>query len=190
MKPTSLLQRIGLVVALTLVSVVLHEGGHYAVYRLAGVPTRISLQSVRPIGTVDSQIDFVAKLAGPCMSLAAAILLFAIALRKPSFFWATASFTNGTLRIFPCVMDLIRALQHGKPFSDEGTVASVIAHSTSARVSLMIAFIAAFSGISILAARQYPFANRTVVKVASIYALSFIVGIGLILLDELLGLSG
>lgn len=189
MKPASLVQRIGLVVALTVVSVVLHECGHYIVYRLAGYPVRISLQSVKPIGSVDPHLDLLAKFAGPAVSLVAAILLLAVARRRPTFFWATAALTNASLRIFPCVMDLLRALRNGKPFSDEGEVVLAITHSGASRVSIMIAVIALFSVLSIFTGRQFPFENKRALKATSVYLLTFIVGVGIVLADELLGLN-
>jgi len=182
-------QRIGLVVALTVVAVVLHEGGHYVVYRLAGYPVRISLQSVKPIGSVDASLDIVAKLAGPGVSLGAALLFLALAQRKPGFLWATAAFNNATLRIFPCVMDLARAVGSGKPFSDEGEAALALTRSAAGRAGFMLGVIAVFLVLSTQTARQFPFAQNRVLKAASIYLLSLIVGIGIVVLDELLGLN-
>ena len=103
-------QRVGIIILLTLLSIVLHEFGHFIVYRLAGVPVRVSLQSVRPTGTVNPSLDRWAKFTGPGLSWLAAFTFLVIAKRRLGFGWTTASFTNASIRLFPSVMDLFRAM--------------------------------------------------------------------------------
>ena len=56
-KPATVGQRVGIIILLTLLSIVLHEFGHFIVYRLAGVPVHVTLQSMRPTGTVNPSLD-------------------------------------------------------------------------------------------------------------------------------------
>lgn len=189
MKLVPLLQRLGLIFVLTLAAIVLHECGHYVVYRAAGYSARISLQSVRPVGNVNPQLDLAAKAAGPAVSLIAGLLLLAAAKRKPSFLWTTAAFTNASLRIFPGIMDFLRAIRSSKPFSDEGQVVLAFVSGAAGRASLMLCVIALFSAVSIQVARRFPFSNYRAFKVLSVYVLSVAVGIAVVIMDELLGLN-
>jgi Zn-dependent protease len=43
------MQRLAIVVFLSLASIVFHEFGHFVVYKSAGVPVPVTLQSVRPV---------------------------------------------------------------------------------------------------------------------------------------------
>jgi hypothetical protein len=181
----SIIQRVGIVVGLTLVSIVLHEFGHFLVYKAAGVPVRISLQSVRPIGTVRGWWGPGALLAGPALSWIAAIVCLVIATKRPSFAWATASFTNASIRLFPCSMDLVRALQNGPPFSDEGNVAQTLTQSPVGRAGIVSIAIALSLTLAILAARQFHFVRRGALKSVGVYVLSLAVGIAVVIVDEL-----
>jgi hypothetical protein len=69
------------------ISIVLHEFGHLIVYRLAGVPVHVSLQSVRPTGAVNPSLDRWAKFTGLGLSWLAAVTFLVIAKRRPGFGW-------------------------------------------------------------------------------------------------------
>lgn len=86
MKSPSAAQRVGMVVLLTLASIALHETGHFLVYKIGGYPVRITLQSVRPIGQVNPELDHVALAAGPGFSAIVAVICLLIARNRPSFF--------------------------------------------------------------------------------------------------------
>ena len=130
LKSLTIGQRIGIIIVLTLFSIALHEFGHFIVYSLTGVPVHVSLQSVRPTGDVDASLDHWAKFAGPGVSWLAAITFLAIVAKNPGFAWTTAAFTNASIRLFPCVMDFVRAVRGRPPFSDEGDVALALTKSS------------------------------------------------------------
>ena len=65
------------------------------------------------MGAVPAWHDLLAKLAGPLASLLAGAICLAIARRRPGFGWATAAFTNASLRLLPLAFDLARALRGG-----------------------------------------------------------------------------
>jgi hypothetical protein len=178
-------QHIGIIVGLTLFSIALHEFGHFIVYSLAGVPVHVSLQSVRPTGRVDASLDHWAKFAGPGFSWLTAITLLAIGARHPGFGWTTASFTNASIRLFPSVMDFVRAAKGTAPFSDEGDVALALTKSSSGRASLILLAIAVSLMLTVLAARQYRFVGKPVLKSCAVYVLSLTVGIVVVIADEL-----
>jgi hypothetical protein len=140
LKP-SLAQRVGIIVLLSLVSNPLHELGHYAVYKLDTVPVHITLQSVRPIAPISGPVAVLGLAGGPAFSLVAALACLLIARHRPGFFWATAAFTNATLRLFPCAMELVRALRGTTPFSDEGDIAVALTHSSTARSFIVLVFL-------------------------------------------------
>jgi len=50
------------------------------------------------------------------VSLIAATTLLLVARGRHSFAWVTASFTNASIRLFPCSMDLLRAIKGGRFF--------------------------------------------------------------------------
>ena len=185
MKP-SLAQRVGIIVLLSLVSIPLHELGHYTVYKLANIPVHITLQSVRPIAPISGPVAVLGLAGGPAFSLAAALVCLLIARHRPGFFWATAAFTNATLRLFPCAMDLLRALQGATPFSDEGDIAVALTHSSTARSFIILGFFAVAAVLTVLAAHQYRFQKYGTLKVLGIYLLSLAVGIGVLVVDQLL----
>lgn len=189
MKDSKLWQRAGIVVVLTWVSIELHEMGHFLVYTLAGYHARMSLQRVTPIGDVPPVLDHWAKLGGPALSLVAAVIFLIVARRRPGFAWVTASFTNASLRLFPCVMDLLRAVKGAHPFSDEGEVALALTSSSMGRTSLILFAIALALGLTYLAGREYHFKKRAFFKCLVIYSLSLAVGISVVLLDEIMGWS-
>ena len=185
LKSLTIGQRIGIIIVLTLFSIALHEFGHFIVYSLAGVPVHVSLQSVRPTGNVDASLDHWAIFAGPGVSWLAAIMFLAIAAKNPGFAWATAAFTNASIRLFPCVMDFVRAVRRRPPFSDEGDVALALTKSSPGRASLILLAIAVSVVLTVLAARQYRFVEKPVLKSAAVYFLSLTVGIAVVIVDEL-----
>ena len=171
---------------LSLVSIPLHELGHYTVYRLANIPVHMTLQSVRPVTPISGPVAILGLAAGPTFSLVAALACLLIAQHRPGFFWPTAAFTNATIRLFPCAMDLQRAVSGGPPFSDEGDVAVALTHSLAARGLLILCVFAAAATLTVFAARQYHFQKHSILKVLGIYILSLGVGIGVLLVDGLL----
>jgi hypothetical protein len=188
MKPGPVIGRAGVVALLTWLSVEIHELGHFSVYALAGHPARMSLQRVSPAKPVPESLLFWGTLGGPAVSFVAAVVLLFVARRRPSFAWVTASFTNASIRVFPCVMDLLRALRGGRPFSDEGELALAFTADVTGRAAIMVVVLGMWLGLSALVAREYRFPTRKWLKVFAIYALSLIVGIATVILDELLGL--
>ena len=184
-KPATVGQRVGIIILLTLLSIVLHEFGHFIVYRLAGVPVHVSLQSVRPTGAVNPSLDHWAKFTGPALSWLAAVTFLVIAKRRPGFSWTTASFTNASIRLFPSVMDLFRAMKGALPFSDEGDVALALTKNASGRAICMLLAIALSFTLTVLAAHQYGFTKRPILKSCAVYVLSLTVGIAVVILDEL-----
>jgi len=177
------------IVLLTWLAIEVHELGHFTTYILFGYHARMSLQRVTPIGDVPAWMDHWAKFAGPAVSLIAGAILLVVARRRPSFGWVTASFTNVSLRLFPCVMDLLRAVRGARPFSDEGEVALAFSSSAFVRSALILLVIALSMGLTILAAREYRFQSKVFFKSLLVYLLSLSVGIGVVILDELLGWS-
>jgi hypothetical protein len=181
-----LLRRASVVVLLTLVSIVIHEFGHFLVYRLGGCPVTVTLQSVRAAAPVDASLDGWAKAAGPALSLLAGSVCLLVARRRPSFTWATAALTNSSLRLFPLVMDITRAVKGATPFSDEGDVARAFASTAVGRLSVLAVPVALSVLLTVLAGREYPFRSHRILKVTGVYLLSLAVGIGVVILDELL----
>jgi hypothetical protein len=181
-----ILRRASVVVVLTLVSIALHEFGHFLVYRLGGSPVAVTLQSVHPVAPVDASLDGWAKSAGPALSLAAGAVCLLLARRRPSFAWATAALTNSSLRLFPLVMDVVRAAKGAAPFSDEGDVARALAATAVGRLSLLALPIALSVLLTVLAAREFQFRSHRMIKATGIYLLSLVVGISVVILDELL----
>jgi hypothetical protein len=181
-----LLRRASVVVLLTLVSIALHEFGHFLVYRLGGCPVAVTLQSVRPAAPVGASLDGWAKAAGPALSLLAGSVCLLLARRRPSFTWATASLTNSSLRLFPLVMDVVRAAKGAAPFSDEGDVARALAATAVGRLSVLAVPMAVSVLLTVLAAREYDFRSHRVLKATGIYLLSLVVGISVVILDELM----
>jgi len=189
MNSSSLLRFTVIIVLLTWFAIELHEMGHFLVYTLAGYHARMSLQRVTPAADVPALLDHLAKLAGPAVSLIAATVFLIIARRRPGFTLVTASFTNASLRLFPCTMDLLRAFKGKAPFSDEGEVAMAITSNRAGRVSLLLVAIALSAVLTVLAGREYPFQRKRFLKCLLIYGLSLAVGIGVVLLDEIMGWS-
>lgn len=185
-----LAKRLGIVLALAWLSIEIHELGHLAVYRLGGYPARLSFQRVDPIGPVPPAVRVVAKAAGPVVSLVAATLLLAMARRRRSFGWATAAFTNASIRILPCTMDLVRAVRSRAPFSDEGDVVLAFTARPAARTALVAVPLLLSLLLTVGAARAWRFERHAFLKSAGIYALTLALGIGVILLDDLLGFRG
>jgi hypothetical protein len=118
------------------------------------------------------------------------VVLLVIARRHGSFVWATAAFTNASLRLFPLTMDLGRAFRGAPPFSDEGELMSTLTPSITGRVSGLLAVWLVFGALSFLPARTFPFGRRPWLGVAAVYLGSLTVGIGAAVADELLGIHG
>jgi hypothetical protein len=189
MKVPSIVKLTAIVVLLTWLAIEVHELGHLVTYMLFGYRARMSLQRVTPIGDVPAWIDHWAKFAGPTVSLLAGALLLLVARKSHGFAWVTASFTNASLRLFPCVMDLNRAVRGAKPFSDEGDVALAFTSSALGRSVLILLVIGVSLTLTVFAARQYRFQSKPLLKSLLVYVLSLAVGIGVVILDELSGLS-
>jgi hypothetical protein len=186
LKPAPTAQRAGLVVLLTIAAIAFHEFGHFIVYWIGGCPVKITLQSVRPIGNVSAPLNDLALAAGPAFSLIAALVCLVLARRRPSFFWATAAFTNATLRLFPLIMDVLRVFEKAAPFSDEGNIAITITTTPAGRVFLLLGIFAVFLSVTIVVARLYDFVKYSAAKLVGIYFLSLATGIAVVLIDELL----
>jgi hypothetical protein len=186
LKPATMAQRAGIVLLLTLASIAFHELGHFIVYRLGRCAVRITLQSVRPIGSVSAPLNHLALAAGPAFSLIAALVCLFLAWRRPSFFCVTAAFTNSTLRLFPLTMDVLRAIKKAHPFSDEGNLVITITTNLAGRVILLLGVFAVFLSLSVVAARLYNFEKHRDAKVVGIYFLSLAACIAVVLIDELL----
>lgn len=186
MKSATIAYRLSTVVLLAIVSIALHELGHFIVYRLAGCPVRITLQSVRPIGNVSAESNLLALAAGPAFSLIAAVGCLFMAWHRSSFFWVTAAFANATLRLFPLVMDIIQAIAKATPFSDEGEVVLATTTNPAARAVLLLGIFAVFFSLAVVVARRYSFEKHRAVKSVGIYLLSLAVGIAVLLIDQML----
>ncbi|HET9037392.1 MAG TPA: hypothetical protein VFN45_14360 [Myxococcaceae bacterium] len=171
-------------------AIVLHELGHRAVFLLTGTPARMGFQRVDPTVPVSHSLWLWGKAGGPVVTLVLAAVLLAIARRHVSFGWATAAFTNASLRLFPLTMDLGRAFRGAPPSSDEGELVSALTSSIAGRVSGLIAVWLVFGVLSVLAARTFPFPRRRWLGVAAVYLGSLAVGIGAAIADELLEIRG
>lgn len=178
--------RVVVVVLLSLASIVVHEFGHYIVYKFARIPVKVSLQSVRPAGPASPQVDRIAKAGGPALSIFAALVCLLLARRGVSFSWITAAFTNASLRLFPCAMDILHAIKGSHPFSDEGDIAVSLATGQLGRILLVTLPFALYFGLTITVGRRFEFAQRRLINVIGIYLLSLAVGIAIVLIDEAL----
>ena len=174
-----------LVAVLSAAAIELHELGHRAVFWLTGTPARMGFQRVDPTVPVSEALRLWGKAGGPLVTLVLALALLAVARRRASFAWATAAFTQASLRLLPLTFDVVRALRGAHPFSDEGDLALGLTVSVPGRTALMLAAWALFAVLSVLAARTFPFSRRRWPKVAAVYLLSLAVGIAAVLGDEL-----
>lgn len=177
------------VAGLSAAAIVLHELGHRAVFFLTGTPARMGFQRVDPTVPVSHSLWLWGKAGGPVLTLVLAVVLLAISRRRDSFAWATAAFTNASLRLFPLTMDLVRAIRGAPPFSDEGELVSALTPSIGGRVSVLLVVWLVFGILSLLAARTFPFRHRWL-GVSAVYLGSLAVGIGAAVADELLGIHG
>lgn len=179
-----------IIVVLSVVSIPLHECGHYIVYRFANVPVHITFQSVRPVSPISGPVALLGLAGGPAFSLIAGLACLFIADHRPGFFWATAAFTNASIRLFPCTMDLLHSIQGRLPFSDEGEIAIALTHSSFARFLVVLTFFAAAATLTVLAARRYQFRKHATLKAFGVYLLSLGAGICVLIVDELLHRPG
>lgn len=186
----STLRRAGVVVLLSAAAIELHELGHRAVFLLTGTPARMGFQRVDPTVPVSQTVWLWGKAGGPLVTLSLSVAFVAVARRRGTFAWATAAFTQASLRLFPLTLDVSRALKGAAPFSDEGEIALAINSAVPVRVALVLLAWAVFGALSFLAARAFPFGRRRWLQVAAVYLGSLAVGIGAALADELLGIHG
>lgn len=183
-------QRLGVVVLLSAAAIFVHELGHRTVFWLTGTPARMGFQRVDPTVPVSECLRLTGKAGGPLLTLLLAVGLLLVARQRPTFVWATAAFTNASLRLLPLTFDLGRALRGTRPFSDEGDVALGLTTDRLGRAALVLLPWLVFAALSFLAGRTFPFPHHRWWKVLGIYLLSLLVGIGAVLLDELLGIRG
>ena len=83
-------------------------------------------------------------------------------------------------------MDVVRAARNAPAFSDEGTVAMGISSAGWARISLLTIPIGISLVLTVLAAREYRFANRPVLRSIALYLFTLLIGIGVVIADEIL----
>jgi hypothetical protein len=178
------------VVALSAAAIEAHELGHRTVFWLTGTPARMGFQRVDPTVPVSEALRLWGKLGGPLVSLGLAIGFLLLLRDRRLFVLATAAFTNASLRVLPCSIDLLRAVRGGRPFSDEGDLALGLATGPAGRVALVGLWWLPFVVLTVLAARALPFQRHRWLKVGGVYVLSLAVGIGAVLLDELFGIHG
>lgn len=183
-------RRAGLVVLLAAFAIEVHELGHRAVFFLTGTPARMGFQRVDPTVPVSEALWLWGKAGGPVVTLVLSVAFVAVARRRRTFGWATAAFTQASLRLFPLTFDLRRALRGAAPFSDEGELARALSGAVPIRVALVLGALGIFGTLSWLAAGTFPFRRRRWLGVAAVYLGSLAVGIGAALADELLGIHG
>ena len=186
----STVRRAGTVAILSAAAIELHELGHRAVFLVTGTPARMGFQRVDPMVPVSVSTWLWGKAGGPLVTLALSVVLVSIARRRGSFAWATAAFTQASLRLFPLTLDLVRAFRGAPPFSDEGELIRALTGAVPARVVLVLAAWLVFGTLSFLAARTFPFRRLRWPGVAAVYVGSLAVGIGAAVADELLGIHG
>jgi hypothetical protein len=186
----SALRRAGIVVVLSAVAIEVHELGHRAVFWLTGTPARMGFQRVDPTVPVSHALWLWGKAGGPLVTLLLSVVLVAVARRHRTFAWATAAFTQASLRLFPLAFDLARAVRGTAPFSDEGELALAVGATVPVRASLVIVACAVFGSLTVLAARTFPFARRRWLGVVAVYLVSLAVGIAAAIADDLLGIRG
>ncbi|HEY1334530.1 MAG TPA: hypothetical protein VGF31_09765, partial [Myxococcaceae bacterium] len=182
----SALRRAGIVVVLSAVAIEVHELGHRAVFWLTGTPARMGFQRVDPTVPVSHALWLWGKAGGPLVTLLLSVVLVAVARRHRTFAWATAAFTQASLRLFPLAFDLARAVRGTAPFSDEGELALAVGATVPVRASLVIVACAVFGSLTVLAARTFPFARRRWLGVVAVYLVSLAVGIAAAIADDLL----
>jgi len=183
-------RRAGLVVLFAAFAIEVHELGHRAVFFLTGTPARMGFQRVDPTVPVSEALWLWGKAGGPVVTLVLSVAFVAVARRRRTFGWATAAFTQASLRLFPLTFDLRRALRGAAPFSDEGELARALSGAVPIRVALVLGAFGIFGTLSWLAAGTFPFRRRRWLGVAAVYLGSLAVGIGAALADELLGIHG
>lgn len=191
LRSVTFLRRAGLVLLLSAAAIELHELGHRCVFWLTGTPARMGFQRVDPTVPVSEAVRLWGKAGGPLLTLLLAVVLLAVARRRPSFGWSTAAFTQASLRLLPLTFDLLRAIRGAHPFSDEGDLALAVSSRPSVRTALVLAAWLLFAGLSFLAARTFPVARSRWWPVALVvYLGSLLVGIAAVTGDELLGVHG
>src|SRR5262245_616918 len=175
-----------LLVLLTLLSIGVHELGHYVVYAAGGQAVRVTLQSVRPVGAVEPSLDLRAKAAGPAISLAVGLACLFLCRGRSSFALATAALTNSSIRLFPLVMDVLRAARGARPFSDEGEVVQALFSGAGGRVGVLAVLLGVSLLLSVLAVKEYRFRSHPMLKGLGMYLLTLAVDIAVVILDEIL----
>lgn len=183
-------RRVAIVALLSAAAIEVHELGHRAVFWLTGTPARMGFQRVDPTVPVSEALRLWGKAGGPLVTLVLAFVLVAIATRRRSLGWATAAFTQASLRLLPLTFDLVRALRGGPPFSDEGVLALGLTAAPAGRVAVVLAAWLVFGALSVLAARTFPFRRHRWLGVGAVYLGSLVVGIAAVVADDLLGIHG
>lgn len=186
----SALRRAGSVVLLAALAIEVHELGHRAVFWLTGTPARMGFQRVDPTVPVSHALWLWGKAGGPLVTLVLSLLLVAVARRQRTFAWATAAFTQASLRLFPLAFDLSRAVRGAAPFSDEGELALAVSAAVPVRVALVTGACVVFGTLTVLAARTFPSGRRRWLGVAAVYVGSLAIGICAAVTDDLLGIHG
>jgi len=183
-------RRVATVVLLSAIAIEVHELGHRAVFLLTGTPARMGFQRVDPTVPVSHSLWLWGKAGGPLVTLVLSVAFVAVARHRRTFAWATAAFTQASLRLFPLTFDLLRAIRGTTPFSDEGELALAVSQAVPVRVTLVFLAWVVFGTLSFLAARTFPFRRHRWLGVAAVYLGSLAVGIGAALADEMLGIRG
>lgn len=182
--------RAGVVLLLAWLGLELHESGHLLVYWINGYRAWISFQRLHPIGDVPDSIQLWAKPAGPMINLLTGAVLLFIARRRQGFAWTTASFVNSAFRIFPCLIGIVRVLTGASNgFSDEGDIAFAITDKAAGRIGVILVVLIPAIWLTVLAAKEYRFTRRPILKSVAVYAVSFSVGLIAFRLDALFGLD-
>jgi len=182
--------RAGIILLLAWLGLELHEFGHLLVYWINDHRAWISFQRLHPIGDVPERVKLWAKPAGPIISLLAGALLLLVARRRRGFAWITASFVNSAFRIFPCLIAIVRVLTGASNgFSDEGDIAFAITDNVVGRIGVILVVLIPAIWLTVLAAKEYRFTRRPILKSVAVYAVSFSVGLIAFRLDALFGLD-
>jgi hypothetical protein len=69
----SFAHRVCIVALLSIVSIPVHELGHYTVYKIANIPVHVTFQSVRPKTPLSGPVAMLRLVAGPAFSLIATL---------------------------------------------------------------------------------------------------------------------
>ena len=129
------------------------------------------------------------KAGGPLVTLVLSVAFVLVARPHGTFVWATAAFTQASLRLFPLGFESRPRDAGAVPFSDEGELARAVSGAVPVRVALVLVCCAVSDALR-PGRRAFPFRRRRWLGVAAVYLGSLAVGIGAVLADELLGIHG